>query len=54
MGSIGGAFAAALLLGFARSFGSVGFPLFVDGLMFLIMGLVLIFKPAGLFGRAPR
>lgn len=54
MGSIGGAFAAAILLGFARSFGSVGFPLFVDGLMFLIMGLVLIFKPAGLFGRAPR
>ena len=54
MGSIGGAFAAALLLGFARSFGSVGFPLFVDGLMFLIMGLVLIFKPAGLFGRPPR
>ena len=54
MGSIGGAFAAAILLGFARSFGSVGFPLFVDGLMFLIMGLVLIFKPAGLFGRPPR
>ena len=54
MGSIGGAFAAAILLGFARSFGSIGFPLFVDGLMFLIMGLVLIFKPAGLFGRPPR
>ncbi|MSO91673.1 MAG: branched-chain amino acid ABC transporter permease [Acetobacteraceae bacterium] len=54
MGSIGGAFAAAILLGFARSFGSVGFPLFVDGLMFLIMGLVLIFKPAGLFGRSAR
>ena len=54
MGSIGGAFAAAILLGFVRSYGSVGFPLFVDGLMFLIMGLVLVFKPAGLFGRSAR
>ncbi len=54
MGSIGGALAAAILLGFVRSFGSVGFPLFTDGLMFLIMGLVLIFKPAGLFGGKAR
>ena len=54
MGSIGGALAAAILLGFVRSFGSVGFPLFTDGLMFLIMGLVLVFKPAGLFGGKAR
>ncbi len=37
-----------------RSFGSIGFPLFVDGVMFLIMALVLIFKPSGLFGRVQR
>ncbi len=54
MGSILGAFVASLLIGFTRSFGSVGFPLFVDGVMFLIMALVLIFKPSGLFGRPQR
>ncbi|GAC1345415.1 MAG: branched-chain amino acid ABC transporter permease [Acetobacteraceae bacterium] len=51
MGSIVGAFIAALLIGFVRSFGSVGFPLFVDGLMFGLMALVLIAKPSGLLGR---
>lgn len=51
MGSIGGAFIAALLIGLTRAFGSMGFPLFVDGMMFAIMALVLIVKPSGLFGR---
>ncbi|OAB55324.1 ABC transporter permease [Phormidium willei BDU 130791] len=51
MGSIGGAFLAAILLGLTRSIGSVGFPLFVDGAMFLMMALVLIFRPTGLFGQ---
>jgi branched-chain amino acid transport system permease protein len=51
MGSIVGAFVAALILGLTRAFGSIGFPLFVDGAMFLMMALVLIFKPSGLFGR---
>ena len=51
MGSIAGAFVAALLIGLTRSFGSMGFPLFVDGMMFGIMALVLIVKPSGLFGR---
>ena len=51
MGSIVGAFVAALLIGFIRAFGSIGFPLFVDGLMFLMMALVLVLKPSGLFGR---
>ena len=54
MGSIVGAFVAAILLGFTRSFGSLGFPLFVDGLMFLVMAVVLVFKPSGLFGRTLR
>ncbi|MBN9538362.1 MAG: branched-chain amino acid ABC transporter permease [Reyranella sp.] len=51
MGSIVGAFVASIIIGLTRSFGSIGFPLFVDGVMFLIMALVLIFKPSGLFGR---
>lgn len=51
MGSIAGALIAALLIGFTRAFGAIGFPLFVDGLMFGMMALVLIFKPSGLLGR---
>jgi len=51
MGSIWGALAASLLLGFTRSFGSIGFPLFTEGLMFLIMALVLLVKPSGLAGK---
>ncbi len=50
MGSIGGALAASLLLGLTRSFGSIGFPLFTEGAMFLIMALVLLVKPSGLAG----
>lgn len=51
MGSIPGAFLAALLLGMTRSLGSIGFPLFVDGAMFLMMALILIFRPTGLLGQ---
>ena len=42
----------ALLIGLVRSFGSIGFPLFTDGLMFLFMTVILITKPSGLFGKA--
>jgi len=51
MGSIFGAFVAALLIGLTRTLGSIGFPLFVDGVMFTMMALVLVLKPSGLFGR---
>jgi branched-chain amino acid transport system permease protein len=51
MGSIVGALVAALLIGLCRAFGSVGFPLFVDGLVFLFMAVVLILRPNGLFGK---
>ncbi|HVR51138.1 MAG TPA: branched-chain amino acid ABC transporter permease [Pseudorhodoferax sp.] len=54
MGSIPGALVAALLLGFTRSFGSIGFPLFTEGLMFLFMVAVLVLRPQGLFARAVR
>ncbi|WP_028601875.1 branched-chain amino acid ABC transporter permease [Ottowia thiooxydans] len=54
MGSIPGALVAALLLGFTRSFGSIGFPLFTEGLMFLFMVTVLVLRPQGLFARTAR
>jgi branched-chain amino acid transport system permease protein len=53
MGSIVGALIAAILIGFTRAFGAIGFPLFVDGVMFGMMALVLIIKPSGLLGREP-
>jgi branched-chain amino acid transport system permease protein len=53
MGSIGGALAAALLIGLTRSFGSIGFPLFTEGLMFLMMAVILLVKPSGLAGKHP-
>jgi len=51
MGSIGGALVGSLLIGLIRTFGSIGFPLFTEGLMYLFMVAVLIAKPTGLFGR---
>ena len=51
MGSIAGAFIAAILVGFIRAFGAIGFPWFVDGTMFALMALVLVLKPTGLLGR---
>jgi branched-chain amino acid transport system permease protein len=54
MGSVGGALAGAVLIGVIRAFGSIGFPLFVEGLMFMAMAAILILKPSGLFGREER
>ena len=51
MGSIVGAFVGAIMIGLIRTFGSLGFPLFTEGLMYLFMVLVLIAKPTGLFGK---
>ena len=51
MGSIGGALAGSVLIGLIRSFGSIGFPLFTEGIMFLFMAMVLVIKPSGLFGK---
>jgi branched-chain amino acid transport system permease protein len=51
MGSITGALVGALLIGLVRSFGTIGFPLFTEGIMFLFMTGILIVKPSGLFGR---
>ncbi|MDP1691104.1 MAG: branched-chain amino acid ABC transporter permease [Burkholderiaceae bacterium] len=54
MGSVSGALVGALLIGLIRSFGSIGFPLFVEGLMFLSMVLILVLKPSGILGREGR
>lgn len=51
MGSILGALIGALLIGMIRSFGSLGFPLFTEGLMYLFMVVVLVIRPTGLFGK---
>jgi branched-chain amino acid transport system permease protein len=51
MGSILGALIGALLIGLIRSFGSLGFPLFTEGLMYLFMVIVLVARPSGLFGK---
>jgi len=51
MGSILGALVGSILIGLVRAFGSIGFPLFVEGLMFLLMAVILIVKPSGLFGK---
>lgn len=51
MGSILGALVGSILVGLVRAFGTIGFPLFTEGLMFLLMAIILIVKPSGLFGR---
>jgi len=50
MGSISGAAVGALLVGLAEQFGSVYFPTYAVVLTFLIMVLVLAFRPQGLMG----
>jgi branched-chain amino acid transport system permease protein len=51
MGSIGGALIASIVLGLLRGFGTIGFPLFTDGLMYAAMIIILVVRPTGLFGR---
>ncbi|MEX2518152.1 MAG: branched-chain amino acid ABC transporter permease [Paracoccaceae bacterium] len=51
MGSIPGAALGALLIGLAEQFGSVYFPTYAVVLTFLIMVVVLAFRPQGLMGR---
>lgn len=54
MGSVSGALVGALLIGLVRSFGSIGFPMFVEGTMFVAMALILVLKPSGLLGKQER
>ena len=51
MGSIGGAFVAAVIIGQLQAFGVLVFPKVTLVLVFLLMAAVLVVKPHGLFGR---
>jgi len=51
MGSIGGAFLAAVLISELQAFGILIFPEITLVLMFLVMAVVLVARPWGLMGR---
>ena len=51
MGSVPGAFLAALLIGQLQAFGILVFPKITLVLVFLLMALVLVVRPWGLLGR---
>ncbi|MFY8088299.1 MAG: branched-chain amino acid ABC transporter permease, partial [Rubrivivax sp.] len=49
IGSIRGALLAAMLIGFVDTFGKVVFPQAAGVLVYLLMALILLWKPDGLF-----
>ncbi len=51
MGSIAGAFLAAVLVGELQAFGILAFPQITLVLIFLVMAVVLVVRPWGLLGR---
>lgn len=51
MGSVAGAYLAALLMGMLHSFGILIFPKITLVLMSLVMAVVLVFRPYGLLGK---
>ncbi len=53
LGSIPGAFLAALLIGELHAFGILVFPRITLVLVFLVMAVVLVLRPNGLLGRPP-
>jgi branched-chain amino acid transport system permease protein len=52
IGSLKGALIAALLIGFVDTFGKVLVPDLASIAVYLLMAVVLLFRPSGLFGRA--
>ncbi len=52
IGSIKGAFIAAILVGLADTFGKVLIPEFASVAVYAVMALILLWRPQGLFGRA--
>ena len=52
IGSLPGALVGSFLVGFIYNFGTALFPDFAYVVLFLPMVLALVFRPAGLFGRA--
>ncbi len=53
IGSVWGALVAALLIGFADTFGKVLFPDFAGVSVYLLMAAILLWRPEGLFSRKP-
>ncbi len=51
IGSVKGAMLAALLIGLADTFGQVLLPEMAGMIVYLLMAIVLVWRPAGLFGR---
>jgi len=51
MGSLGGAFLAAVLIGELQAFGILIFPEITLVLIFLVMAIVLVIRPWGLLGK---
>jgi branched-chain amino acid transport system permease protein len=51
LGSIGGSFVAAVLIGMSDMFGKYYFPEFGAFFIYAVMLVILIWRPAGLFGR---
>ncbi|HEX9673806.1 MAG TPA: branched-chain amino acid ABC transporter permease [Burkholderiales bacterium] len=54
LGSLEGAFAGALIVGFVREAGVALFPEVELAVLYLIAAVVLLVRPAGLFGRGER
>jgi branched-chain amino acid transport system permease protein len=52
IGSIKGAFIAALLVGLADTFGKVIVPEFASMSVYAVMAAILLWRPQGLFGRS--
>ncbi len=51
IGSVAGAAVGALLIGFADTFGKVFFPSVASILIYLLMAVVLLWRPNGILGR---
>ncbi len=51
IGSVKGAMAASLLIGLAETFGQVFVPEVAGMIVYVLMAIVLVWRPEGLFGR---
>jgi branched-chain amino acid transport system permease protein len=54
LGSIWGALASAMLIGMVKAFGILIVPQFTIAFVFILMAVVLLVRPAGLFGKLNR
>lgn len=52
IGSVKGAFVGAMIIGLADTFGTVLLPEFASVVVYMVMAIVLLWRPQGLFGKA--